>query len=103
MPEDEPYSWLALAGVAGLYAKAGFERIMNWLERRRNGAHAPRVLTGDRGAAGNNGLRDLIKRFDGMEREGKENRRLVFEKLGELEVKFGRLDERVKVVERPQA
>ena len=59
MPEDEPASWLALAGVTFLFMQQAFNRWMLMKERRRNGPDVEGVQRD--GLAETQDLRDSLR------------------------------------------
>ncbi len=101
MPDTEPQSWLALAGVVALFVQQAINRWLAMRERRRNGVVPKVVPEQERGALGPNGSKAMTDRMDRIEREGMNGRHAIHRRidtlvaeLGEVKVLVGRLDER---------
>ena len=100
---DEPTSLLALAGVAALWFKQGFDRWMKHKEARRNGAGATGTFLtpmGERGALGN-GAKAVAQRLDQIDRalaDAKEDRGRLRDKVDEVSVRCGRLEGRLGAI-----
>ena len=95
LPQDEPASLWALGIAVVVLVERTIERVMRFLEKRRNGGPAS-----ERGAVGPNGLKAITERLERMEHAAAKGRRSLWTTLGEVKVTCGRLDERLKNLEK---
>ena len=94
---DDPTSLIAL-GIAGLvFVERAFDRVMQFLARRReNGSGQRQALSAERGAAGN-GPKAITQRLDAIESELEKLRTdcgNLWSKVSGVDALAQRLDER---------
>ena len=92
---DEPGSWLALAGVLYLFAQQAFGRWMTWKERKTGGTIGTLKASGERGSL-TNGVQVRLTALESDVSRLRENQDKLWVKLDQVNDLCARIDERTK-------